>query len=427
MRLLIIGAFIFFANPSYAWKIEGVFKGMSTNVTKPGSYRDQAAGYYSGGGLSMRMRSHHIQPFTVTPPHLKMGCGGIDMYLGSLSMVSGPELVKLAKSLGSQASSYAFQLGLKTFAPQIENLLKDLRNLAMQLNEFSAEECQLVQSAFAGMLPKDSAMREAACKDIQNGGAKDYFKAREKCNDDAAQKTAVQKAQSEDKELLIDNYNLFMKAAEKAGIPSDLREDMMSMVGTIVKKDKELKIYEALAKDEKTWSTYLKGGNGASKYSCSDKECLDINVLKDQTIAYNNSYQGKAEIKLNSLKQSFQANTAFTQENINFLTSIGDSFPIYDYICLEVMSGVTILEKASELVATHMLIHYLGEVISEVRRAIAIMQSKQMDDQHLKDYLASLDRVQAYAITKWQTLLDIADRIDKKARTIEQQVIARER
>jgi len=152
-----------FSADCFAWKLEDVFEGMKINVTSPHSYDDQAAGYYTGGGFSMRTSSTGFQPFTLTPPSLQMGCSGIDLYTGSFSLISGNELVGLAKKLGTQAASYGFQLSLKTFAPQIENLLKDLRNLAMQANQFAVEDCQLVQSAFASALSKNSAMYETAC------------------------------------------------------------------------------------------------------------------------------------------------------------------------------------------------------------------------------------------------------------------------
>lgn len=111
---------------SFAWNINDVFQGMSTNVTKPGSYQDQAAGYYAAGGLSMRTSKTSFNPVSMTPPSLTMSCSGIDAYLGSFSLISGEELVQLMKNIGSQAKAYAFSLGLKTFAPQIENALKDL-------------------------------------------------------------------------------------------------------------------------------------------------------------------------------------------------------------------------------------------------------------------------------------------------------------
>lgn len=143
MKRKIIGLvlLVIFSQVSYGWDIKDVFNGMSTNITKGGSYETQAAGYYSGGGMSMRTNSTAFNPISVTPPNLNMSCNGIDAYMGSFSIISGAELVNLAKNIGSQAQSYAFQLGLKTFAPQIENLLKDLRNLAMELNQAAKGDC----------------------------------------------------------------------------------------------------------------------------------------------------------------------------------------------------------------------------------------------------------------------------------------------
>ena len=65
-----------FSLSAQAWDIADLFSGMSANVTPPGNYQDQAAGYYSGGGYSMRTKRGSFQPFALTPASLKMGCGG---------------------------------------------------------------------------------------------------------------------------------------------------------------------------------------------------------------------------------------------------------------------------------------------------------------------------------------------------------------
>ncbi|KJV72089.1 conjugative relaxosome accessory transposon family protein [Orientia tsutsugamushi str. TA716] len=125
IRVYVIAAlFSLQALVSLAWNIENVFQGMSVNVTRSGSYQNQAAGYYVAGGLSARTSQTSFQPFAITPPSLNMSCSGIDAYLGSFSVISGEELVQLMKNIGSQAKVYAFSLGLKTFAPQIEMLLR---------------------------------------------------------------------------------------------------------------------------------------------------------------------------------------------------------------------------------------------------------------------------------------------------------------
>lgn len=90
---------------AHAWNLKDVFEGMSVNVTNPGSYHDQAAGYYAAGGLSMRTGKTAFNPISLTPPSLNMSCSGIDAYLGSFSIISGEELVQLMKNIGSQAKA----------------------------------------------------------------------------------------------------------------------------------------------------------------------------------------------------------------------------------------------------------------------------------------------------------------------------------
>ena len=412
---------------SYAWDLKDVFEGMSVNVTNPGSYHDQAAGYYAAGGLSMRTSKTAFNPISITPPSLNMSCSGIDAYLGSFSIISGEELVQLMKNIGSQAKAYGFSLGLKTFAPQIENALKDLRNLAMEMNQFAKGDCEMTKSIFASVLPRDSAMRESVCKEIQSGSGFDYFAAGKKCRSTIEQKQALLQAQTKDPELMLTDYNIFTKAAEKVGIPLDMRNAIMSMTGTIIVRDNNVYFLESLAKDEKSWITHLKGGESASIYTCDNSSCLNPTLQKNISLIPEQSYQGKAKTKLDALKSKLASNTGFNNLDISFLSSIGESFPIYDYITLEAISGVSILDSSSELIASYSLLQHLKEVISEVRKAVNSLQSKQVSDHHLTAYLKSLDRVYLFAQEKWGSLLTISDQIDKRARLIEQHLVAKER
>ena len=425
--LLIIS--MFGAQSSYAWRLGDVFAGMSTNITSPGSYQDQAAGYYSGGGFTMRTNNKSYNPASMTPPSLKMGCSGIDMYMGSFSLIAGDQLVQMAKNLGTQAASYGFQLALKTFAPQIENLLSKLRDMAMELNEFSVEDCQAVQSAFASVLSKDSAMYESVCKDLAcQGGGKDYFKARESCNNqDEARKKAKELQNKSNDELLTGDYNLFIVAAKKAGVLEELILPMMSIAGTIVMKDGKRSTYDSLVKDQTTWTANLKGGD-ASQYLCQDRDkCLQVNLVSSKAISVEQSYQGRAQKRIFTIKQSMLTNKPFKKEDKEFLSSIGDSFPLYDYLSLEVVSGVSIIDKATELVATYMIVQYLNGVIHEVRTAVQALEAKQINDQHFVDYLEKLDKTQIFISNKYQELMTVAFNLEKSARFLESHQIARAR
>lgn len=423
----IIIVVLFQVQTSQAWDLKDVFQGMSVNVTQPGSYETQAAGYYAAGGLSMRTSRTAFNPVAMTPPSLTMSCSGIDAYLGSFSIISGEELVQLMKNIGAQAKAYAFTLGLKTFAPQIENALKDLRNLAMEMNQFAKGDCEMTKAIFASVLPKDSAMRESVCKYLQSGSGFDYFAAGKKCRNYLEQQQALEQVQNKDPELMLTDYNVFIKAAEKAGIPIDMRDSIMSMTGTIVVRDNNVYFFESLAKDEKSWVSHLKGGESASMYSCDNLSCLNPALQRNISISPEQSYQGKAKSKLDALKSKLASNNEFNNAEIAFLSSIGEALPIYDYITLEAISGVTILDSSSELIASYSLLQHLKELISEIRKAVTLLKSKQVADHHLKQYLKALDRVQLFANEKWSTLLTNSDQIERRARLIEQHLMTRER
>ncbi len=415
------------ATTTYAWDLQDVFQGMSVNVTKPGAYQDQLAGYYAAGGLSMRTSTTAFNPISITAPTLTMSCSGIDSYLGSFSIISGDELVQLMKNIGSQAKAYAFSLGLKTFAPQIENALKDLRNLAMEMNQFAKGDCEMTKAIFASILPKDSAMRESVCRDLQSSSGFDYFAAGKRCRNDLEQKQALARAQNKDPELMLTDYNIFTKAADKIGIPGDMRNAIMSMTGTIIVRDNNVHFFASLAQDEKSWITHLKGGESASIYNCDNSSCLNPSLKKNIFISQEQSYQGKAKTKLDELKSKLASNNEFSNADISFLSSIGEAFPVYDYITLEAISGVTILDSSSELVASYSLLQHLKEVISEVRKAVTMLKFKQVADHHLTTYLKALDKVQLFAQEKWSNMLTSSDQIDRRARLIEQHLVAKAR
>ncbi len=410
---------------SLAWKLDDVFSGMSVNATSPHSYQDQQAGYYTGGGFSMRTKSTGFQPITLTSPSLNMGCSGIDLYMGSFSLISGNELVSLAKNIGSQSASYIFQLSLKTFAPQIETLLKDLRNLAMQANQFAVEDCQLTQSAITSSLSKNSAMYEIACQDIKNQGGMDYFNARKSCqNTEDAKKVAAEKQRNSNDELLLDNFNLLIIAARKSRIPEDLLDSIMSIAGTLVIKNGVRSFFDSLVLDEENFKAHIKGGH-TSSYQCNNRQCTDITLLKNQQISLNSSYQGKANKKLKTMQSKMMENKDYSNEEIEFLSSISETFPIHNYLALEAVTGASILDKASDLSAGYMLIHYIGKIVSEVKIAIENLEGKQMNNEHFLEYLHRLDRVQDFLGEKYKDLMERAYRTEEKAILIEKHYMAK--
>ncbi len=417
--------------PSYvrAFGLKDVYKNLHVNTTVPGNYQDAAAGWYSGGSSVVRTKNTAIQPFAMSAPSLRTGCSGIDAFFGSFSMISGGEIVTLVENLGSQAAVYGFHLGMKTYAPQIEQILKDLRNLQMELSQFGIGHCKAVQAGFAAALPKNTAMYETVCEEMASSGAVDLGGQRKKCRDTAAQKKAVETAQGRDPELLMDNYNLFVKAATAAGIPTELHATLMSMTGTIIVKDGVMIPYPSLASDKQSLDIHINGGADASMYSCNDSTCLTITVNNNVTISPEASYAGMARARLDVLKMKMHAQTEeFSETDKGFLDSLGNSFPIFDHMTLELVSGSSILDGSSQVIARYMLLSHLSSTTKDIKKGvIALRGKKQPMEQYLTEYEDSLATLLGFASTEWGAVMTDSDRINNRAEKIEKHVIARER
>jgi hypothetical protein len=90
-----------------------------------------------------------------------------------------------------------------------------------------------------------------------------------------------------------------------------------------------------------------------------------------------------------------------------------------------VVTGASILDKSSDLVANYMILHYLSRVITEVKQWIHLLEGKQINDQHFKDYLLRLDRVQDIINEKGVGLTDLAHKTEERANFIEKHHMAK--
>lgn len=112
------------------------------SVSGPSYVQGSQRGYFSGGSLSARWPSTNDNLFTVTMPRMKMGCGGIDMFLGGFSFMNLDYLVQKLQRILSAAPAAAFDLALKTLAPQVSETIKALEALSDRLNGIQIDDCK---------------------------------------------------------------------------------------------------------------------------------------------------------------------------------------------------------------------------------------------------------------------------------------------
>lgn len=104
---------------------------------------------FSGGGVRVYVQDKTLKPFSVTPPNIRAGCGGIDATFGAFSFLDMEYLGQFLQNLLNPEVGLVvgFQLALHTFCPTCEELFSKLNALANQINQIGASKCGAIQLA----------------------------------------------------------------------------------------------------------------------------------------------------------------------------------------------------------------------------------------------------------------------------------------
>lgn len=171
-----------FATSSHAGlstQMDSVFNGM-TNVTSPGVHEGQRRGVITGGRMTTKFPIVNQDIMSFSPPSWKAGCGGIDMFMGSFSMVDSDQIVELFRAVAANATGYAFKLALSTVFPDAESIVADLQDKIQQMNQHLGNSCQLAQGLVDGGLDAingmmDNQMQTAATSSGSQGSSFDSY------------------------------------------------------------------------------------------------------------------------------------------------------------------------------------------------------------------------------------------------------------
>lgn len=374
--------------------------GAKGNLSTPGAYQDQAAGYYTGGGFVLRQRNTTFHPIQVSLPHVGAGCNGIDAYFGGFSFMKGEQMIRMLRSLGSQAPTYALQLGLKTMSPTIENLLSQLRKKLMDLNAMMMEDCRLTEQIFAAAAPKGSAFETHACQDVlsRSGDSADWFGARATCQDRAARREVTQRLKKESPDTLVGDYNLVWHVMSKMeGIKDNvpLKTFILSTVGTVIAQEEgegvRLSFKEGKADDKTFLSAWLRGGE-TEELGCTDtKACLNPQWRK-KTVAPNASMRHKVISKILTIRQKYVTGKNLTADEKIFLGDTAN-LPVYRYIQVSAATGTEfMLTEAADYIAVTVLLYQFDKIASQILANIESLQRIQMEDSAIAAFKETLQQ-----------------------------------
>lgn len=149
-----------------------------TSATRPGIYQAQARGYMTGGGLSVHFPKKSAHLVDVSSPHYSAGCGGVDIYTGGLSYISGEQFISLLKGIAANAMGYSFSLAMRTLCPVCASTVASLQKIAQSANQLAIHQCQFAMGLVDPATPMQArarAINMAALDKANSGKVSDFI------------------------------------------------------------------------------------------------------------------------------------------------------------------------------------------------------------------------------------------------------------
>jgi conjugative transfer pilus assembly protein TraH len=374
--------------------------GSFSNSSEAGGYQLQGAGYYTGGSFTARSKVVSVNPVNITPPGIRAGCGGIDIYTGSFSHINTDQFIALLKAIPSNALGFAFQLALETMSPSIKGTLDQLQSIIDRINNVNLNSCDLAQGLVGGGLAM-AGKTEAYCKTTANsqGWATDYARASAECKTGGKSTDHIKSANDVHGDQRPVDINIAWEVLKKSPLLKDNNNEMAEFVqaltGTIIIKTPqnensgpETSYKSNIIVKNETIKAILEGGP-INILSCDDKDkCLNPSE-KNITIAEDKGFKKKISKIMSEMVIKIASGEKFESKHIDLVSKT--SVPIHKAMIVRqayfgstsAASGIN-PEYYSSLVAIDMLYNYLDEILKSVQEQAK--QVKNFDQENIDKF-----------------------------------------
>ncbi|EGQ7975614.1 hypothetical protein I7Z51_004596 [Vibrio parahaemolyticus] len=116
--------------------------GMMTTSTGSQVYESQKRNGVAFGTFSARFSMYQPKVINFQAPSMNAGCGGIDFFAGSLSLIKKEELVQMGRSIAAGAAVYAFNLAVESICPSCAQGMAWLQDKLDKFNDLVSMSCQ---------------------------------------------------------------------------------------------------------------------------------------------------------------------------------------------------------------------------------------------------------------------------------------------
>jgi conjugative transfer pilus assembly protein TraH len=380
--------------------------GANANVTPGGAYKGQEGGFYTGGSVFTRIPAREVQMVNMQMPNIGAGCNGIDIFTGGIGFIDASRLIETMKAIGANGAGYAFSLALKQMSPQIMNQIEEFMAIANGANWNNINSCQAAMSLVnnGAAMFHETGVRTCIQSHLNQGSARDYIEARDKCKAQAAVNAQNKIALSDPglKDSTISDVNIVWRAIQNNGALAHLHDDLkyflMSLTGTVIIRSNnngsQKQIYPSkLYKDEifshhKTFRVY----------ACADEHttangCLSIND-KTITLSDNKSFIGRVREILKAMEQKVEDDLPLTVPERAFLEST--ALPVYKMLNVHsaFSRGLSLMfpSEYAEVIAMDILYRYVDTGISDVMEAF---NSNQLPKELRADFLDMIEKARS--------------------------------
>lgn len=378
--------------------------GYNTNISAPSSFKGQTANYYNGGNVFVRSKVMTITLAKASLPSIELGCGGIDAFLGGFSHINSDQLIQFGKSVIANATPFAVDLALQTWAPSLKGIRDNLQNISDKWLNQSISSCETAQAAVEGLGAFASAdVQKHLCSTIgtQNNTFSDWVGARQDCGAGGQSAPQLAAARNDPKmeDLTKKNHNLMWDALLKdPSIAGDktFAEFMMGMSGTIIyDANGKQGFYPSLLADNDNMMNVLLNGGTTTRYKCDNtdaKKCLNVTKV-DTSITTGQGLQDRVRTILDAIHGKIIADTELLDSEKSFLEYT--SLPVLSFLMIATETNVSIdTDTYAQLIATELLTRYLQDSLNITMGAI---KNTSVDPSDVKLMITAINNAKEYA------------------------------
>lgn len=385
-----------------------------SNVTEAGVREAGAVSTVTGGGFVYRTPRTDFVPFSVTPPSLKAGCGGIDLFLGAFSIPSREEFVSFLKSVGTALPGLAFQLALQTMAPDLNEQVGRYADLIRSYTNRYTDSCEAARALLdnTGATEHLTRVVEGAKNALRSDGSvADQSEADRRVRDNGEKAIAASPIRKDSGGNIVDapeiNLTWALLSGGKLGAADfdsvSLRETMMTLLGTTVftqegKGENAVLVAREIAGVDLLPVLFNETGKDTSlvKLTCDEaKRCLSPERKPMYDTDLVAELKEAADHYLTALKS--RDASLVTDDEMLFLASVS-SVPLLRILNLASVAryeglAADIVNTYVEAAAYEALVGALEALTSDIRRVMGSSSATTLSAEHAKHVKALVLRI----------------------------------